>query len=77
MGCLPTFVSSPADLRAYLAADRVSRTDERGVLTLWWTDGSFIGSIRPWGVDAEGIALEDMEAIAGALDVVMAGAPEA
>ena len=55
----------------------VAVTDERGVLTLWWTDGSFIGSIRPWGVDAKGIALEDLEAIAGALDVVMAGAPEA
>ena len=31
----------------------VAVKDERGVLTLWWTDGSFVGSIRPWGVDAE------------------------
>jgi hypothetical protein len=55
----------------------VAVKDEQGVLTLWWTDGSFVGSIRPWGVDAEEITLGDMEAIASALDVVMAGAPEA
>lgn len=50
----------------------VAVRDGNGVMTIWWTNGNLVASIRPWGVRSEAFALRDLEAIASALSVTMA-----
>ena len=47
--------------------------DERDFITVWWTEGSVLGSVRPWGVRMEEFEAADLVSIAKALDAVMAG----